>query len=720
MWKNLSIRSKLILTLLAVSILASLIVISIGYLVGVESIRTEVYARLTAVRNAKVFEIEEYFETETDIVEMLAASEATARAIQEFSSAFRQIEANDTINCTRDLEDYYASFLDSLSTTLEVRRDITSYYPTSAAACYLQYHYMSAPPDAVTQRADVENAGDGSDYSRVHAIQHPFFRTAMEKFGLYDVFLIDIQTKQIVYSVTKETDFATNLRSGPYRNSNLADLALRVERNADLQEAQFADFALYRPSYGAPAAFMGAPVFFRDELVGILAVQLSIDKINNIMNYGGEWVANGLGQTGETLLAGEDYLLRSEPRKYLENPAAYYDIMQAENTSEDALKMIRTVGPILATDMRDDNIVRALRGESNLVEMQGYAGTDVLSAFAPVDLPGGNRWALVTEINEAEAMQPVANFQNLNLAALAFIIALITILAMLVSRAFVRPLDRLTEGAEAVREGDTKVRIEKTTNDEMGRLTEAFNDMVVSIDGQKEEIRAQAEENDELLFSRFPDSIAERYRNGETNIVDRFEGVTTLSADLRGSHAFELMPPDQGWPIVQEISEKFNTAAEKLGMEVINAIPDGYLCVCGMNVPRLDNVRRVAILAVNMRSIISEINKKYDLKLKLNIGLSQGTVLAGILQDQTRNYAVWGPTIDVAQFLSYYEEQDVTLGTESMIHSLQGNFHFESPRRVRLQDGLEVTVGRLVDRVSTLSKSGYDLSDGIVTQAAKS
>ncbi len=33
--------------------------------------------------------------------------------------------------------------------------------------------------------------------------------------GYYDLFLIDIETGDIVYTVTKETDFATNLNDGP-------------------------------------------------------------------------------------------------------------------------------------------------------------------------------------------------------------------------------------------------------------------------------------------------------------------------------------------------------------------------------------------------------------------------------------------------------------------------------------------------------------------------
>ena len=242
----------------------------------------------------------------------------------------------------------------------------------------------------------------------------------------------------------------------------------------------------------------------------------------------------------------------------------------------------------------------------------------------------------------------------------------------------------------------------------MGRLTEVFNGMVASIDQQKEEIVAQSEENNALLYSRFPDSIAERYRNGEANIVDHFEGVTVVSVDIRGTNEFETVDPQEGWEIVQELSSKFNREAEEQGMEIIYGVPDGYLAVCGMNVPRLDNGRRVAILALHMRAIINEINKKYGLRLRLSIGLAQGPVLAGILQDQTKNYVVWGPTIDAAQRLASHSDNNLTLASESIMSMLEGNFAFGDLRRMKVVDGKTTMVGVLLGRVADLQKENTD------------
>ena len=705
MLQNLSLRSKLIIAFLGVSLLAAAVVIGLGYWSGVNSISDEVYSRLRSVRNAKSFEIEEYFDQEAKITESLAASEEAAVAIVEFTNGLRTIAAEDTISCTRALEDYYQDFLTDLGQVLEVRRDIDAYYPRSVAACYLQYQYIAKVEDA-ERRSFINNAGDGSNYSSTHERYHPYYREMVEKFGFYDIFLIDAQTRTIVYSAMKESDYATSLADGPYRNSNLATLVEKTLRNDDIREAQVADFDFYRPSFGRSAAFMSAPVFYRGELVGVLAIQLSIDKLNNIMNYGREWAENGLGETGEVLLVGDDYYLRSDTRQYLTEPAAFQARMAKMNLSDEQTTMLRAMGPILVTELNTENITRALRGEVGITELIGYHGQEVLSAFTPLELPGGLKWALVAEIDKDEALAPVSRFQLLNLSALVAIIAIVTLLAMYITRAFIKPIDRLTEGARAVSRGDTDTRVEKISDDEMGQLTDVFNSMVASIDAQKQEIAAQAEENNALLFSRFPDAIAERYRAGEVNIVDNFEGVAVLSVDIRGTTAFAEMADDQAWAIVQEISRRFEQVSRDLGMEVIHPIPDGYLVVCGMNIPRLDNGRRIAILALDLRKVIEEINAKHELELSMNAGMAHGPVLAGILEDETRNYVVWGDTVDQAQRLAYQSRSNRSYGTQPLMDLLAGNFHFDEVITVEASERQTIRAGVLRGRVTDLQKAG--------------
>jgi hypothetical protein len=84
-------------------------------------------------------------------------------------------------------------------------------------------------------------------------------------------FLID-PTGTVVYTVFKETDFATSLRDGPYAQSNLGALARRVLDGAATAGATACDFAAYAPSYGAPAGFIAAPIVVDGKVAGAIAV----------------------------------------------------------------------------------------------------------------------------------------------------------------------------------------------------------------------------------------------------------------------------------------------------------------------------------------------------------------------------------------------------------------------------------------------------------------
>jgi hypothetical protein len=121
------------------------------------------------------------------------------------------------------------------------------------------------------------------------------FRDRVARFGYYDMFLINSQG-QIVYTVFKETDYATNLETGPYRDSNLAKLVREVIASKRRGFTQLVDFAAYAPSYGLPASFIAAPIYDGSALVGVLAFQMPVDEINRVMTGNQQWQADGLGR----------------------------------------------------------------------------------------------------------------------------------------------------------------------------------------------------------------------------------------------------------------------------------------------------------------------------------------------------------------------------------------------------------------------------------------
>jgi methyl-accepting chemotaxis protein len=223
-------------------------------------------------------------------------------------------------------------------------------------------------------------AGEGASYAEVHASYHGWFEPFLVRRGYYDVFLIDPQGN-VVYTVFKERDLATNLETGPLRESGLARAFREARDHLDDAFVAVTDFEAYSPSGGVPAAFLASPVLDgAGALRGVLAFQVSHKRIDEIMQ-----VEAGMGATGETYVVGGDLLMRSDSRF-------------SERST------------VLQTTVDTETARRALAGESGIQMTDDYRGVRVLSAYAPLDFHG-LRWALLAEIDEAEVMKPVAELR---------------------------------------------------------------------------------------------------------------------------------------------------------------------------------------------------------------------------------------------------------------------------------------------------------------------
>ena len=122
---------------------------------------------------------------------------------------------------------------------------LADYLPVGAAPYYLQYHYIVANPNPQERRKLLDDAGDGSDYSRLHAVYHPLMRAAAATVGFFDFMIADPKSGRLIYAVEKEVDFTTSLTVGPYRRSNVAAAVARCALTPDRSAVCLEDFALY-------------------------------------------------------------------------------------------------------------------------------------------------------------------------------------------------------------------------------------------------------------------------------------------------------------------------------------------------------------------------------------------------------------------------------------------------------------------------------------------
>ncbi|NER80760.1 MAG: adenylate/guanylate cyclase domain-containing protein, partial [Leptolyngbya sp. SIO1D8] len=403
--KHLSIKSKLKIMLLLAS-LGSIIVV--GYLSWNKSreILTErIFSQLTSVRASKAYQVEFYLTSLRNQIETLCENRMVVAAMTEFNREFDQLKQQSVpANWDQQIEAYYTQeFLPRLAENTQGTPVFETYQPTDTESRYLQYHYIANNPNPVGEKDELERATDSSNYSQIHSRYHNLFRNLTQRFGYYDLFLIDSETGHIVYSVYKETDFSISLYTGPYRNSNLADVVQKVRDNPDLGAIQLVDFKFYRPSYNAPAAFIAGPIYDGTQLVGILAAQLPIDEINNVLTGNQNWEQDGLGDTGETYLVGSDLRLRSTARLLIEDLSTYLDVLRQSKVKPEIVQLIEQLETALLLHPIETVAAReAVAGQSGTQIIPGYYNTDVLSSYAPLNIQGVN-WGIVSEMALSEA-----------------------------------------------------------------------------------------------------------------------------------------------------------------------------------------------------------------------------------------------------------------------------------------------------------------------------
>ena len=268
------------------------------------------------------------------------------------------------------------------------------------------------------QQPEMNDAGDGTEYSRVHSEYHTLFKNYLEEYGYYDIFLVEPHSGVIIYSVYKETDFGTSLLTGPYKDTNIAAAYLDALQASSEDFVTLEDFAYYEPSDGA-ASFVASPIFVQDELAGVLLFQLPIDQINAVMQE-----QAGMGETGETYLVGSDLLMRSDSR-----------------FSDESTIFVQEIDTVSAN--------KALNGEEGFDIIEDYRGVSVLSSYAKLDISHVD-WAILAEIDEVEAFAPARQQLTMTILSVTVIGVIVVVIAIVISNGITKPILLITEGAPGV------------------------------------------------------------------------------------------------------------------------------------------------------------------------------------------------------------------------------------------------------------------------------
>ncbi|MEZ4922317.1 MAG: SpoIIE family protein phosphatase [Crocinitomicaceae bacterium] len=481
----------------------------LAYFKGKRSLEEESFNRLTAVREMKATQIEDYFNDIRNQIITFSEDHTIIEAMHELKHGFDTITkelqySEDQLRWAEDrLKKYYQDeFLPRLNENVQHQANLEDHYPKHPSAVILQDLYIANNPNEVGHKHYLCDAADSSTYSKAHAKFHPLIRSYLEKFEFYDIFLVDDESGQIVYSVYKEVDYGTSLIDGPYANSNIGK-AFREVRDADDKDyVKLVDFESYHPSYNAPASFIASPIFEGENKVGVLIFQMPIQKINNIMTNRHEWADVGLGESGETYIVAEDFTLRNQSRFFIEDQENYFKMVQEIGLPETTITQIRnfesTVG--LQT-VKTEGTINALKGKTDAEIFDDYRGVPVLSSYKPLQIDDMH-WVIMSEIDRDEAFAHVYDLRR-NIVIVFFgLLISIVFASFIISKKISKPIKVLTNKAEELAGGNLDVEITSDSNDEIGTLAKTFSHMQHNIKDLVHNLEDKVKERTQELQSQ--------------------------------------------------------------------------------------------------------------------------------------------------------------------------------------------------------------------------
>jgi methyl-accepting chemotaxis protein len=377
-------------------------------------------------------------------------------------------------------------------------------------------------------------------FSPVDAGGNEYYKKYVEMYGYYDLFLIN-PDGFVFYTAAKEADYQTNMLSGKYASSNLGKL---FNRTISSKQFGFADFAPYAASNNEPCSFIAQPIVNNGKVEAIVALQISLESINSIMQQ-----RDGMGKTGETYLVGSDKLMRSD------------SFLDPQGHSVKA----SFAGTVQNNGVDTEAANQALSGKTEAKVVEDYNGNPVLSAYTPLDIFGVT-WALLSEIDEAEIMEPI-NTLLISVLIVGLVIGiLIAVIALFIAGSIANPLSKGAALAKAVAEGDLTAQIDVNQQDEVGILAASLQTMMGKLTDIVGSI--QSASDNVASGSQQLSSTAQQLSQGATEQASSVE-ETSASMEEMGSNIQQNADNSQQ---TEKISSKASGDAQESGDAVSEAV----------------------------------------------------------------------------------------------------------------------------------------------------
>ena len=379
-------------------------------------------------------------------------------------------------------------------------------------------------------------------------------------------------------------------------------------------------------------------------VVGLVLLRQEQQSLTLEMTKRGLTIAENVAAGAKTsLVADDDLTLNVLVKDAMKDPDVAYVIIADENGKVRAHSDLALTGQPLSRPKGLEDLGTAPR-----VRTWQAGSREIIDIALPLvfsDVPVG---ALYVGFSKQSIIAMLARARNRALLITVAMVAVGIGGAFALATVLSRPIFRLVRGTRAIAQGDFHVSLPVTSGDEIGLLTESFNQMARSL-REKEMIKR--------AFTRYVarEVVEEILKDPERLVLtgERRE-VTVLFCDIRGFTAMaERMTPEAVVLLLNEFYTLMIETTFRHDGTLDKFIGDAVMAIFGAPIPAPDHAARAMRTALDMQAGIGTLNEKRAAEgrepIGVGIGVSLGEVVAGTVGTEARmEYTVIGDSVNVA------------------------------------------------------------------------
>lgn len=566
----------------------------------------------------------------------------------------------------------------------------------SGQKSYLQSQYITNNPNPTGKKNELMYAQDGSAYSQIHAKYHPWINEFLTVNGYYDIFLIN-KNGDVVYTVFKEADYATNVLNGEWKDTDIGLAFRNVMQNPStkIEDHKFYDFRPYAPSNGTPAAFVARPIYNTDasEVLGVLIVQMPISKLSEAASN-----TKSLGDTGEIAIVGADKLMRNEGRFEKDT--------------------------VLKRAMDTEAVRDALAGKSGSMFTTDFDGEPILSAYGSMDYHG-TKWAIVANVHQSEVFKPVHELRTQIAYQSLIIIGLMILTSLFFARKFASKIAAMATNMSSLADNDVGINLpENKSTDELGNMNYALHKLRNSV---SENLLMQKMTSDYPVI-RCDRELRITYMNeAASNILNRLginaQSALNQSVSTIGSRFIENRSQytiaDQTTELLQIGKDWCEAIVNKL--EDTSGNFDGIYINLNVVTERVNNENAVALAQSSINEMISAASKG-DLSKRIDVSQFSGFYrdLANSINGLMDN--INAPINELIGSISNFASGDLTKHMdgeyEGAFAEMQQSYNTSISKLREVVGHIKESTGGVYTATNEISSGSTDLSTRTEQQAS--